>query len=154
MFHFSKCVGVFIASSFPIILRDKNINNVPKFCNNIAADSRKVLILHSIHQTGGFARVRKKVCNPHTSKDIYFEQNIPMSQGLVTMKRRSSIFLAHIRFHWAHRPWSQRKLRVQKNAWIAQNLSSRKLIEMRSNNNQNWKYDAQIPLLDKIYQNM
>ena len=86
MCHFSKCVGDFMASSFPIILRDKNINNVPKFWNNIRANRRKICILQSIHQIGSFARVRKKECNPHTPKHIYFEENIPIDQGLVTFE--------------------------------------------------------------------
>ena len=40
------------------------------FCNN--------------HPTGSFSRVCKKECSPHTLSNISFEQNIPMSKGLVT----------------------------------------------------------------------
>ena len=86
MCHFLKCVAHNCASSFPIILRDKNIKNVPKFWNNTAANWRKICRLQSIHQTGSFARVRKKECNPHTPKHIYFEENIPIDQGLVTFE--------------------------------------------------------------------
>ena len=64
----------------------QNINNVPKFWNIILADWGKVFILRSIFQTGSFARVRKKECNPHTPKHIYFEENIPIDQGLVTFE--------------------------------------------------------------------
>jgi hypothetical protein len=37
---------------------------------------------------------------------------------------------------------------------VAGNLNFRKLIAMRSNVNQNWKYDALILRCDKIYRNM
>ena len=62
----------------------QNQKQCPKVCNNCPAGSSKVFILHSIHQTGSFVRVCKKECSPHTLSNIFSEQNIRMSQGLVT----------------------------------------------------------------------
>ena len=93
MCHFLKCVKHLFAFSFTIIPRDKIKNNVPKFCYSCAANCRKVCILHSIHQTGSFSRVRKKRCSPYTLSNIFSEQNIRMSQGLVTSEASVLCFL-------------------------------------------------------------
>ena len=82
--HFEKCVVLLAVSSFTTTLRDKNINNVPKFYLSGKRAGSEICIFHSIHPTGSFSRVRKKEGNPHTPTNTSFEQKIPMSQGLVT----------------------------------------------------------------------
>ena len=72
--------------SFPIRPRDTILNNIPKFYLKMEASSSKSCVIQTAHQTGSFARVRKKVCISQTLKNISFEQNIPMSQGLVTLE--------------------------------------------------------------------
>jgi len=78
----------------------------------------------------------KKCATLRLSKTYISNKIFPWARDWLPWKRRSFVFFAYIHFQWAHCPWSQRNLRVQKNASIAQNLSFRKLIEMRSNNYQ------------------
>ena len=86
MCHFKKCVvpaGPFSILNIP---RDKIKNSVPKFYLSGAEAGRKSCVTQTAHQTGSFARVRKKVCSSQTLKNVSFEQNIPISQGLVTLE--------------------------------------------------------------------
>ena len=86
MCHFKKCVAHNSAYSFPVRPRDKIKKSVPKFYLSGAEAGRKSCVIQTAHQTGSFARVRKKVCSSQTLKNISFEENIPMSQGLVTLE--------------------------------------------------------------------
>ena len=86
MCHYKKYVWHAVAFPFPTIPRDIIINDVLMFYKKPGGNSGMSCILNSIHQTGSFARVCKKECNPHTPKHIYFEENIPINQGLVTFE--------------------------------------------------------------------
>jgi len=93
MCHFLKCVVHAGPFSFTNIPRDRIINDVLKFYLDLGVTWGKVCILHLIHQTGSFTRVRKKVCNSHTHTNISFEQLIPMSQRLVTSEASVLCFI-------------------------------------------------------------
>ena len=84
MCHFLKCVRHQGARSSPTIPRDKVIKQVSKFYYEQPANSRKICILHTVHPTGSFARVRKKCSTITTPKHRTFHQNIPMSKESVT----------------------------------------------------------------------
>ena len=84
MCHFKKYVLLPADTSSPTIPRDKIIKHVPKFHLNQRETRGKVCILHSSHQTGSFARVRKKCSTLTTPKHRTFHQNIPMSKESVT----------------------------------------------------------------------
>ena len=84
MCHFLKCVRHHGASSSPTIPSDKIIKQVSKFHYEQPANSRKICILHTVHPTGSFAKVRKKCATLTTPKHRTFHQNIPMSQESVT----------------------------------------------------------------------
>ena len=94
MCHFSKCVRRKFACSFPITPSGKKIKNVPKFYLIWQELGSESSIIQMTQQNESFSQVRKKECSPRTLTNISFEQNIPMSQGLVTCEALVLCFFA------------------------------------------------------------
>ena len=94
MCQFLKCVRRKFACSFPIRPRGKKIKNVPKFYLIWQELGSESSIIQTTQRNESFSQVRKKECSPRTLTNISFEQNIPMSQGLVTCEASVLCFFA------------------------------------------------------------
>ena len=141
MCHFSKCVRRKFACSFPITPSGKKIKNVPKFYLIWQELGSESSIIQMTQQNESFSQVRKKECSPRTLTNISFEQNIPMSQGLVTLEASVLCFFCIYSFPLsasslvsAETPSADESI----NRW--KHLNFRKLIAMRSNVYQICKY--------------
>ena len=72
MCHLLKYVKHSVASSTPTIPSDKIIKHVPKFHLSGQEAGSESCVIHTVHQTGSFSRVRKKRVKPsHSLKHIF-----------------------------------------------------------------------------------
>ena len=151
MCHLLKYVKHSVASSTPTIPSDKIIKHVPKFHLSGQEAGSESCVIHTAHQTGSFSRVCKKECSPHTLSNISFEQNIPMSKGLVTSEASVLCFFFIYSFPVCASLLISAETSSAGEAINRWNLCFRKLNEIRWNIYQIRKYDTLILHRDKIY---
>ena len=154
MCHFKSMWSTLVHSPIPPHPVTKSFEKSQTFIWNTGWTRASAASFKGPTRLGASRECVKKCASLRLSKTYLSNKIFPWARDWLPWKRRSSAFFAYIHFHWAHRPWSQRKLRVQMIPSVAGNLNFRKLIAMRSNVNQNWKYDALILRCDKIYRNM